>query len=541
MVLNILNRFLNSSNRSLALLVKGWIIPLLLLFASAPVRAGRLLFDVLPGPEAIIDTTFYSQYPFIRFINPEEDASLIRLTDDEFLDQAGRIIFKVNRFDVITNDSLLHILENEVIPRINSDSLRLRRMILRGAASPEGPFLNNKMLGTRRGQRLADFLRQRLAVPVVDSTFSSEVVIEDYRLLCAMMRRAADPDYNTVQQLCDRYLPGEQFAQLKRSLQTLQQGRLWRRLLRTYFPELRAARIVLVFENEPVGKPEEPEEETVIVSRRNKGGTTTGQGQVAVHETPTDTIPATVTDTIPEPPVPQLLRRRELLAVKSNLLFDFAYVPGYDRWCPIPNIAIEYFPLRGHFTFGASLDHPWWQHYWDHKYFQVRNYQVETRYYLRSGSIDRNPEGEGAAFRGWYLQAYAHATRFGICFSENRGWVGEGAGAGLGFGYVIQLSKRGHWRLELGAQVGYFRCQYDPYVFENLINPAYRDNLYYYKWTGKPADFHKRQYRWNWIGPTRVGITLSYDLLYRPRKRDRGISFKSTEWYTPEQQDTQDP
>ena len=40
--------------------------------------------------------------------------------------------------------------------------------------------------------------------------------------------------------------------------------------------------------------------------------------------------------------------------MKSNVLFDFAYVPaGYNRFCPIPNIAVEYYPLHGHFTFGA--------------------------------------------------------------------------------------------------------------------------------------------------------------------------------------------
>jgi hypothetical protein len=62
------------------------------------------------------------------------------------------------------------------------------------------------------------------------------------------------------------------------------------------------------------------------------------------------------------------------------------------------------------------------------------------------------------------------------------------------------------------------------------VNPAYRDGLYYYKWTQKPELFKKRQYRWNWIGPTRVGITLSYDLLYR-RIQKKGVSFKSNETY----------
>ena len=60
------------------------------------------------------------------------------------------------------------------------------------------------------------------------------------------------------------------------------------------------------------------------------------------------------------------------------------------------------------------------------------------------------------------------------------------------------------------------------------MNPNYRDHLYYYKWTGDADLFKKRQYRFTWFGPTRVGITLSYDLLYR-RVQKKGVSFKSTE------------
>lgn len=101
--------------------------------------------------------------------------------------------------------------------------------------------------------------------------------------------------------------------------------------------------------------------------------------------------------------------RRELLSVKSNVLFDFAYVPaGYNRFCPIPNIAVEYYPLHGHFTFGASLDFPWWKDYDAHKYMEVRNYQIEGRYYFESGDIRQRPVGEGPAFRHWYVSAYVH-------------------------------------------------------------------------------------------------------------------------------------
>ena len=245
------------------------------------------------------------------------------------------------------------------------------------------------------------------------------------------------------------------------------------------------------------------------------------------------------------------LPRREVLSIKTNLLFYGIYMPGYNRWCPIPNVALEYYPKKGHFTFGASFDMPWWQDYDAHKYFQVRNYQVESRYYF--GANDAN-EAYGAyetyetnrtnetntpygaksyksgapAFSGFYLSGYVNGGVFGICFDADRGWVGEGFGAGVGLGYVVPLSRNGHWRLDFGLQVGFFHCKYDPYRYENPVDPTYNDDLYYYKWTLDPSAFKKRQYRWNWVGPTRIGITLSYDLLYK-RIKKKGVSFKNYE------------
>jgi hypothetical protein len=282
-------------------------------------------------------------------------------------------------------------------------------------------------------------------------------------------------------------------------------------LLMTALPErLQAQGLMLMFKQKPIEVVEEPVLEEPVIEE-------------LIVEEPVIDIPTPVV-----PDEPQILPRREFLSMKTNLLFDMAYMPGYNRWCPIPNVTIEYYPKKGHFTFGASLDFPWWQDYDAHKYFQIRNYQLEARYYLRRGDLESNPPGEGAAFRGLYFQGYGNIGLFGICFDADRGWEGEGFGAGLGVGYVMPLSKKGHWRLEFGLQVGYFRCKYDPYQYENPVDPSYHDNLYYYKWTLAPDLFKRRQYRYNWIGPTRVGVTLTYDLLYR-RIQKKGISFKNHE------------
>ena len=194
-------------------------------------------------------------------------------------------------------------------------------------------------------------------------------------------------------------------------------------------------------------------------------------------------------------------------------------MPGYNRFCPIPNVGIEYYPLHGHFTYGASFEGPWWQNYSKHKYFQLRNYQLHTRYYLRSGET---------GFRGFFVSAYAHAYLYNICFGEKRGWEGEGWGAGVGLGWAIPLGRSKHWRLDIGLQAGFLNTRYDPYQWLCPIDPDYDKEQYYYKWYGDAKDFRKRKHIYNWMGPTRLEITLSYDLLYR-RNHKKGASFRSKE------------
>ena len=481
---------------------------LLMLFMMAmPERLqGQNLVATDDRLDSILTTNTY-----IRFVDEGEE---INLSDEEFFDQAGRVVFPVNDYRLPQNAPLLKQLEKEVLPAINREGYALSRIYIRGAASPEGPLARNKVLGEQRAKALTDFVVSRLSVPVSEGGFSLDVDFEDYRSLCLFLSRAQDSNYGYVKSLCDKYLPSNNVAQLKSELQKAEGGKLWKHLLTNYFPDLRAARIMLVFnKRQPVEEVPEPVVEEPVIE------------EPVVVEQPVVEEPVTAAVVIEEP---EVLPRREFLSVKTNLLFDVAYMPGYNRWCPIPNVAVEYYPKKGHLTYGASFDFPWWQDYDAHKYFQIRNYQLETRYYLRPGDLSSNPPGEGAAFRGLYLQAYAHVALFGICFDADRGWVGEGAGAGVGVGYVMPISKNGHWRLEFGLQAGFFRCKYDPYQYENPVDPTYRDHLYYYKWSLDPSLFKKRQYRYNWLGPTRVGITLTYDLLYR-RINKKGVSFKNYE------------
>jgi hypothetical protein len=76
--------------------------------------------------------------------------------------------------------------------------------------------------------------------------------------------------------------------------------------------------------------------------------------------------------------------------------------------------------------------------------------------------------------------------------------------------------------------LGVFFTKYDPYQYQSVLYPERQDNLYYYKWNNFGNFFKRRQHRFTWLGPTRVGVTLTYDLLYR-RRAKKGVSFKSWE------------
>ena len=447
------------------------------------------------------------KYPYVVILgegtSPWEEGGL---SDSVFYKISRKVVFPVNKFDIPQNSAFRKELIEEILPYFDNDEYILESVLIRGAASPEGPYGWNCTLSQLRRKALLKLIREHVEHPI-DSFLAVKEVPEDYIYLVLLMKERHDKDYARVAAVVDKYADSDQ-QRLKEELMAMDGNQLWKRLLKEYFPEMRAARVVLVFRRHLNIQTQKPDAADF-----------------------TTTVEASLEPLAMRLPVSVALRlpRRELLSVKTNLLFDFAYMPGgYDRFCPIPNIAIEYYPLHGHFTYGASFDCPWWQNYKDHKYFQVRNYQLEARYYLKDGSVERTGYGNGAAFTGWYAQVYAHMGLFGICFDAKRGWEGEGVGAGLGLGYVLPLTKTGHWRLEFGAQAGVFWTKYDPYQYESVIYPDKHDNLYYYKWNKWGNLFRRRQHHLTWLGPTRVGVTLTYDLLYRQRMK-KGASLKSWE------------
>ena len=427
--------------------------------------------------------------------NGHYTGKLVKTSDSIFVKQSRPVPFVVNRINISEQDR--RWITDSLIPQLQS--LGDNGIVLgRATASPEGGTPNNiRLANQRRGA--VDALLSQYGIPTERILY--DVVPEDYPLLLTLMQMAHDDKTPIVASLIKRYAGNE--PRLKSALKQYDKGRLWQYILHRYFPRLRAVRIMAI-------------DRTLTEAGQKMQRTESQLGKQPTIEIPAATLlPLTWSMQPLHVDVPYKQPRRELLSIKTNLLFDFAYMPGYDRFCPIPNVAIEYYPLHGHFTYGASFDGPWWQNYQDHKYFQLRNYQLHTRYYLRSGSIEQHAPGKGAAFKGLFFSAYAHAYLYNICFDENRGWEGEGWGAGLGIGYSLPLDRKEHWRLEFALQAGYLNTLYDPYQWLCPVDGDADKRQYYYKWYGDAKDFKKRQHRMTWLGPTRLEITLSYDILYR--------------------------
>lgn len=191
---------------------------------------------------------------------------------------------------------------------------------------------------------------------------------------------------------------------------------------------------------------------------------------------------------------------RPVIGVSTNLPYDITYIPNYGL-TSIPSLSLEIYPGKGKFTFGADVEWPMWKHPQEHRYLQINNLTLWSRFYFKP------KEGR---FRGWYLLANVNAARYGIGW-DGRGWEGEGLGASLGVGYKVTI---GRFFVDMGLAAGYFYSGYDPYVWG-----ADATGWYYYDFAGDPEQFVKRNSRLSWIGPTRVYISIGVDLFNRKKKK----------------------
>ena len=327
-------------------------------------------------------------------------------------------------------------------------------------------------------------------------------------------------------------------------------GDLWQYLLKTHYPKLRSCTVTLHFKAEPgtplaeIGRPvgeeqakaaeSKPVEETKPVEEAKPIEETkpivedvplaaaepeeapaaeetpaaepqpTEEEAKPIQETPAEpeaaeaeaaeyTEPAEPTKTC-KPLIP-------VVAVSTNLLYDLTYIPGYGL-TSIPSFSLEYYPYAGHWTVGADVEWPMWQHFDTHRFMQINNITLWGRRYFQP---------KDGSFKGLYLLGNLGANRYGVGWND-KGWIGEGIHGSVGLGWKKYLG-RSRFFFDTGLALGVFWSRYDPYVYSGEAT-----GWYYYDYTGKPADFTERSKRLLWFGPTKAYVSIGYDLFTRRRK-----------------------
>jgi hypothetical protein len=393
-------------------------------WAAAPLMAA-------PIAESEIDTSFYNQFPFVRFVF-ENDS--LTMDDEAFMDAAAKIIFPVNKYNLPQNNPTLRILREQILPHINADSLQLVRIMLRGAASPEGSLRNNERLAKGRSKSLYDFLSAHLDHALADSLLLHNVESEDYRLLCIMMQQAGDPDYDEVQALCNEYLPQHDYISLKNSLKQAHGGKLWRRLLHDYFPQLRAARFVLYFAKY-VPEPEFPERTRISMMPI----------RLEPESTPIDTIVPNVDLNVESQTEPRFM------SISNNVLYDLSLTPNLrvgvqlsKHWSVGFTGSFLHFP-RGNFT----------KTKWRHLLLSPN-----VRYWWKSA--EKGPFVGANIMYSHFNAGYKDFVLYEGTEHERR--QGDLVGLGAKLGYKWHLG--GRWNLEVFGGLAAAHAWYDQFVLD---------------------------------------------------------------------------
>ena len=198
------------------------------------------------------DSARFSKYPYIFLLDENQEPSI---TDEQFYKVALKVIFPVDVYRVDSTQESVKELIRDLIPKINTDSLKPHAMMVRGASSPEGPYRWNQTLSRERSAHAFDYINRHLKFPEEHSTYDDRP--EDYGQLLYLMKEAKDPSYRIVKSLVDKYWQAGMLSQLKQHLKRIDGGKLWNRLYKVYYPKLRVARVVLFFKKQP-SEPSEP-------------------------------------------------------------------------------------------------------------------------------------------------------------------------------------------------------------------------------------------------------------------------------------------
>lgn len=319
--------------------------------------------------------------------------------------------------------------------------------------SPDGNAANNRTLGVRRAHAVKDYIQRNYSHIGQDKIFIHSYVENWMHLLPMISSPTMTPYYSEIASILGQNLT-PQATELQ--LKAIDGGQAWIQIVRNYLPRMRLG--VIYTQRRTPPQPAAPAEEPVQVS-------------VPVIVA-TETIPIVEQIVIISPKS----TRRPLFALKTNLL--------YDAMTAL-NIEIEV-PIGQHWSVAGECIFPWWLSERKQHCLQSLSGYLEGRYWFGDRTNRRQ-------LSGWFAGVYVGGGCYDVEWGD-KGYQGEFIiPIALSGGYAHSIGRSLSMEYSLG--LGYMRTSYREYAPEKCSD-------------GIQRLIRQRSDTFNWIGPTRIKISL---------------------------------
>lgn len=348
---------------------------------------------------------------------------------------------------------------------------QLRKILVVGAASPEGPPGINRWLSEKRADVLFNHLSQYATLP--DSLKSSRFIGPDWMGLLKLAKNDPLLPFREETLSLLSQIAGEAEAGIgtQSNRQGSQPGRIrslrggipYQYMYKKYFPSLRASQLFLWYNRayKPLIPSPMPEWEIVKLS-----------------------VDTTITsDSIHIGPIliePGQPRKLHYVALRTNMLYDALLMP---------NIGCEMY-LGKSWSVAANWLYGWWKTDRRHWYWRAYGGDIAVRKWLSKAAEEKPLTGHHI---GIYAQIFTYDFEMG-----GRGYMGGKPGGtiwnkmnhamGAEYGYSLPIARKLNIDFSLG--MGYWGGIYHEYKPRN----------HYYVWQATKER--------HWIGPTKLEVSL---------------------------------
>jgi hypothetical protein len=355
------------------------------------------------------------------------------------------------------NGKKLDRLVNSLNTNVTDPTYKLQKVLIIGAASPEGSVEINKRLSEQRAKTLFDYISSKVYLPDSQREFRFEG--RDWKGLLRMVEADEnvpnrDEVITLLKKIIDEVDSGESSARQLKSLQTLRYGEPYWYMYQHLFPDLRRSELFLCYEKEI------PEQEA--------------------KPAPRPVVEPQAAEEVREEVAEAKMCRPFYMGIKNNIVYDALGVP---------NIGAEFY-LGKNFSIVGNWQYAWWSKDSKHRYWRAYGGDLALRKWFGKAANRKPLTGHHLGLYGQVLTYDVEKGGKGYMGGEPGGNIFDRCnyGGGVEYGYSLPIARRLNIDFTLG--VGYFGGKYYEYI------PL--DDCYVWQCTKKR----------NWVGPTKLEVSL---------------------------------